>query len=522
MKNTSNKLIEKYYSLNGKTITRSELSKFHIELFDTLPEENKQLIEIWHKIGDVLYKYPNATEFKITIKNPIKIETLNAPRHSGIGKEALTECGRLKKGYRYVKGGKIEKKTPTKKKSNVKKSTKKTTKKKVVKTPTKKKPIVRKKPTPKKPTKQKVIGYALVDNITGEIVTTEKTLQQIEWFYEKHRDKQFKDLEILAYEIIKVGNKNKLGKKINYEKNSTRKFVDELFNDVDKKPTKKQPVKVNKVTKQTALFGGKKQSTTIKVEAEQSTLEHKGATNVPAPLINGLKPVNIRTNNKAHEYYKITGDIATLLGNIEVKPVNSVAVTLDAPQGAGKTRAFFQFINEFASNGYKVLFVSAEEHPQSSLFQKKLDQYVQPENQNNVFAIDSTNFNEISQLILSFDIVFFDSWNKIAEKNKGIDFDSDLRKKFDSKLFFAIFQRTGTGTMRGGSKAQFDGDIILKIVKENDFKENYVIADKNRYTNEDIHEIKYNIFHQKLVNEAPTEEEVPTTPETEENIVIIV
>ncbi len=35
--------------------------------------------------------------------------SLAAPRHKGIAKEALTECGRLKTGYKYVKGGEIEK-----------------------------------------------------------------------------------------------------------------------------------------------------------------------------------------------------------------------------------------------------------------------------------------------------------------------------------------------------------------------------------------------------------------------------
>lgn len=113
-------------------------------------------------------------------------------------------------------------------------------------------------------------------------------------------------------------------------------------------------------------------------------------------------------------------------------------------------------------------------------------------------------------MIPEFDVVFFDSWNKIAEKNKNVDFDNDLRKGFNGKLFFAIFQRTVTGTMRGGSKAQFDGDVILKIVKEDDFKDNFVVADKNRYQDLNIHEIKYNIFYQKLIG---TENTGPQSPE---------
>lgn len=281
--------------------------------------------------------------------------------------------------------------------------------------------------------------------------------------------------------------------------------------------------KVNPKTRQIALFGGKKKSIIKVEEAEQGTSTLKGVDDVPAPLINGLKSVNNYKNKviEDFEYYKISGDIAELLGDVEIKPKESVAVTLDAPQGAGKTRVFFQFVNEFAGNGYKVLFVSAEEHPESALFRKKLDQYITPQNQNNVYAIDSTNYEEISSLIPSFDVIVIDSWNKILQKNKGIDFDHDLRKKFDGKLIFTIFQRTQDGKMRGGSNAQFDGDIILKIVKHDNFKENYVIADKNRYQSNDIHEIKYNIFYQKLMIEKEAEE-VPATPTTEEKIVLLV
>lgn len=359
--------------------------------------------------------------------------------------------------------------------------------------------------------KNKVIGYALVDNITGEIVASKKELQQLQWFYEKNQNKDFKDLDILAYEVIQIGNKKKLGKKIKLEKNTSKTFVDDLFNDIEK---------VDKKTRQVALFGGKKKPVT-KVKTANDTSTHKGVEDVSGPFKNTLNPVNVRSSNKEHEYYKITGDIAKLLGNVEIKPKDSVAITLDAPQGSGKTRVFFQIINEFASKGYKILFVSPEEHPESAIFQEKLDQYIKPENQTNVYALDITNYNEISRLIPQFDIVLFDSWNKIAEKNKGIDFDNDLRKKFDSKLFIAIFQRTVSGTMRGGSKAQFDGDIILKIVKNEDFKDNYVIADKNRYQKGDIHEIKYNIYYKKLVSENEIEEN-PKPSTTNDRIIITV
>ena len=60
-------LIEKYRSLNGKTIKREDLDNFHNELFNALPEENPEIVEIWHKIGDALYKNPKSSEFQIKV-----------------------------------------------------------------------------------------------------------------------------------------------------------------------------------------------------------------------------------------------------------------------------------------------------------------------------------------------------------------------------------------------------------------------------------------------------------------------
>lgn len=69
-------------------------------------------------------------------------------------------------------------------------------------------------------------------------------------------------------------------------------------------------------------------------------------------------------------------DFGKFLGNVEIKPIDSVAITLDTPQGAGKTRFFYYIMNLFTGQGYKCLFVSLEEHPLSELAQAKKRQYI--------------------------------------------------------------------------------------------------------------------------------------------------
>ena len=53
--------------------------------------------------------------------------------------------------------------------------------------------------------------------------------------------------------------------------------------------------------------------------------------------------------------------------------------------------------------------------------------------------------------------------------------------------------------MYGGAKSQFDADIIMKINKGDDFKQNEAYHDKNRYQNNDLSQLRYNIYSQGLV-----------------------
>jgi len=197
-----------------------------------------------------------------------------------------------------------------------------------------------------------------------------------------------------------------------------------------------------------------------------------------------------------NEVFNIPGDIGLFLGQVEKKPVHSVVTTIDAEQGAGKTRLVFQIINALAGMGMKCLFYSLEEHPQSKLFKDKVNQYIDPSNLANISVIDEVvNWDDEKAIIEANDAIFFDSFQKLPK----IDLDRDIRKAFNGKLFYVIYQQTGTKTMRGGSEAAFDGDQILKIKKHDNYKENYAFANKNRYQEDP--EIKFNIYRGELVRD---------------------
>ncbi len=205
-------------------------------------------------------------------------------------------------------------------------------------------------------------------------------------------------------------------------------------------------------------------------------------------------------NSSENVVFTTGGNIGKFLGKLEKKPVHSVVTTLDAEQGAGKTRFFFQVINEVANTGARVLFYSLEEHPQSKLFKDKISQYIDPSNYENITVIDEVvDWNKEKATINEHDHIFVDSFQKLPP----IDLDKDIRKAFNGKFFYLIYQQTGTKAMRGGSKAAFDGDIILKIEKGKDYRDHFVYANKNRYN--DAPGLKFNICNRSLV-QAPGSE----------------
>ncbi|WP_172915782.1 P-loop NTPase family protein [Capnocytophaga canimorsus] len=214
---------------------------------------------------------------------------------------------------------------------------------------------------------------------------------------------------------------------------------------------------------------------------------------------------NAPTQTESYQIDRV--DMAQFLGDMEIKNTDSLVITLTGGQGSGKTRFAFQFMNDLAQR-YKVGHISIEEHPKSRLYKEKAYQYLNPTALNNIEAHDVRSLSEIDKIIRENEVIVIDSFQKIKEIDSKFEVDKDLRKKYNGKLFLVIFQQTTDGKMRGGSKSQFDGDIILFTEKFANYQENYVYPDKNRYNPIPADQLKYNIFQQRLL---PVENEEQTT-----------
>jgi antirestriction protein ArdC len=244
--------------------------------------------------------------------------------------------------------------------------------------------------------------------------------------------------------------------------------------------------------------------------------------NMDANSLTGVEPVSDNpkvkkigsSSNSSSEFFTVAGEVGEFLQQVEKKPVESVVITLDGSQGAGKTTTVYKFMDAFAAPGNKCLFISAEEHPESHLAIDKANKLLSDKAKQNIDIIgEVSNVEELYKVVAPYDIVFVDSWQKLQRMVGNIRLDEDLRKKFNGKVFVVIFQQTTTGRTKGGAEVVFDGDIIIKMVKCDSFADNYAYFDKNRYTKVPIETIRYNIANGIVYN--------PQEPKQDDNQEVI-
>lgn len=349
-----------------------------------------------------------------------------------------------------------------------------------IKEPKAQKPKAVKATKPKKPEpKEQIVGYALVDNISGEMVGSKSRLEDLEQVYLNLEDNEkIADMEPLVYEIVKRSGKNQLGKQV--------------------KVQWKRPEAGKQLT--LALSGKKPKKT-------------KGLASAAPPVAAVSTHPKVRKIGSASasggQFYEVDGQTGAFLQRVERKPVGSVVITLDGEQGAGKTTALYKFMNDFASPGNQCLFISGEEHPESSLAIDKANQYLSDKSRQCIDTVaEVESLEELYKMIAPYDIIFIDSWQKLIRMVGPLRLDEDLRKKIHGKVFVIIFQQTTTGRTKGGAEIVFDGDIIIKMVKEARFSDNYAYFDKNRYTLVPLESIRYNIASGECILDDATQPEV--------------
>jgi len=103
--------LESFNALDNREVSRKEVEQV---LAQAKAENNTAII---YRLSRVLNDSPEATHFEITITHYDSSVGLSGVQHTGDYREALDDCGRLRKGWKFVKGNviKVEKKEKPKK-----------------------------------------------------------------------------------------------------------------------------------------------------------------------------------------------------------------------------------------------------------------------------------------------------------------------------------------------------------------------------------------------------------------------
>lgn len=263
--------------------------------------------------------------------------------------------------------------------------------------------------------------------------------------------------------------------------------------------TNKEPKFYKALVKKSQKASPKPRKTPALNKPNQKVSESRPKNNIPGNLnTNSVAYKRKQLRHRTFEYYQIEDAVlASFLGKLEIKTKESLVITLAGKRGSSKTHFAFKFINVLAQK-YKVGHASMEEHPESALYWDKADMYFNEVAERNLSNPDIENLDQLDKLIRENDVIVIDSFAKLKELNSKFEIDKDLRKKYDGKLFFIIFQQTADGKMRGGAKSGFDGDCIFFTEKTNHYKTNFIYTDKNRYQDKPLDELKYNIYSGKL------------------------
>ena len=510
------KVFDKYFSNKNELFTR-------LENYETLRRYN--LTDLGLKIITEIGSFLNKEGKKVRgdVKKIDKKYGLNAPRHEGILKEALTEKGKLKKGWYFQDYGIID---PKGEYFTLERET---------------------------PEEYEIIKKVLDDKNSKIKSKINEKIYQKEKQQSADRYSKEQSLYLELYE------KNNFSKNLTYdyfvfflsngmkgfginEKYSERSFILNTNSPIQKKYIKTlsennlvEDIKLvekkqisGRVHYQYQVFLLSKGISLIKkyikgyreiYNYDENLKKNKQKYGLSMPFYvqeqekKEIQPSSNSISNKIKafqernfEIFNIENpDLSTFLGEIERKNIGSTVITLTGGAGSGKTRFAFQFMNALAQH-YKVGHASLEEHPESKLYFDKVTQYLDSQAQNNISVLENETLDGLENLINENEVIVIDSFAKLREMDSKFLVDKDLRKKYNGKLFLVIFQQTSDGKMRGGSTSEFDGDIILFTKTFDDPKENFVYPSKNRYNALPLSELKYSVFYQQLLHDEEQQE----------------
>ena len=408
---------DKFYSLQGTKVTREEI----IEIIALAKDENN--CEVIYRLSQLLNNEPETQKFEVETIEQYD-PTLNAPRHTGSYKQALDNCGRLRKGWHYVNGivAKVEKKA--------------------------------------KPFNEQKNGKAIVKQWKNRKKRTDKSVS-FDLENSKNQEKTKKAPVKIKKPILKktiVAKKQIVTKKVN-----------------DQKLDKNSP-KVDQKTKQTSLFGAKKPTAKRKSKSLKgfdivgNTIGNMIANSLLQPEAKE-KVVKNKLMDTKFDTLPINKEWEELMQN----PAANMKIAIWGKPKNGKTAGSLQMANYLTKFG-KVLYNFADQG-----FNKSTqDLWISSGLAKNTDAepSDISNSKDLEKEIATgkYKFVFIDMISDYirTEKLRPEEFKERFIKQFPNVSFILIFEVTKGGNFKGDQGWTHLVDAIMTV-------EDFMIENRGRY-----------------------------------------
>ena len=173
--------------------------------------------------------------------------------------------------------------------------------------------------------------------------------------------------------------------------------------------------------------------------------------------------------NTTYETFELPTELGSFLGRLDR---NKTAIALTGDSGAGKSHFAFELTRLFSDEGYRTKFFCLEEGF-GALTQSKVQKY---DISDEVVFVDRATLADVRRDAMLFDVIVIDSFNKL---NVNAEEFERLRSDFPRTIFIIIFQKTSSGSIRGGSSILFNSSATIDVIREDDSRIAHMV--KGRY-----------------------------------------
>ncbi len=181
---------------------------------------------------------------------------------------------------------------------------------------------------------------------------------------------------------------------------------------------------------------------------------------------------------KSADTFQLPGELGKFIQDIQPY---KYAIVITGDPHAGKTEFVTQLADAFATVGKEVGHFSLEQGGlESKDTRAAVDRNIAGENLTRIKITGEAKngIATLKQYANKFQVIIVDSWQKLGIP--ATQFDS-LRQQYPNTIWIIIFQQTSDGRTRGGTSANYDSPVVLKVHRvDHTFKNNYVEMIKNR------------------------------------------